>query len=126
MKSGVKLGLAVALGAAALAPALAETDTKVALVPGGPHPYFSAWELAGKDAMKDYNLGAGDYRVPQKWELAQQSQSLESSLTQGYNSFLIFPGDTVGTNSVVSEIVDNGGQAIATAGCLMDPTPASC
>ena len=52
MKSVVKLGLAVAWGAAALAPALAETDTEVALVPGG--------------------------------------------------------------------------QAIATAGCLMDPTPASC
>ncbi len=74
--------------------------------------------------MKDFNLGAGDYRVPQKWELAQQSQLLESLLTQGYNSFLIFPGDAVGTNATVQEIVDNGGQAIATAGCLKDPTPA--
>jgi ribose transport system substrate-binding protein len=49
---------------------------------------------------------------------------LESLLTQGYNSFLIFPGDAVGTNSVVSEIKENGGMAIATAGCLKDPTPA--
>jgi ribose transport system substrate-binding protein len=62
--------------------------------------------------------------VPQKWELAQQSQLLESLLTQGYNSFLIFPGDAVGTNAVVQEIVDNKGMAIATAGCLKDPTPA--
>ena len=65
-------------------------------------PISSAWEQAGKDAMKDFNLGAGDYRVPQKWELAQQSQLLESLLTQGYNSFLIFPGDAVGTNATVS------------------------
>lgn len=104
--------------------ALAGADTKVALVPGGPHPYFAAWEQAGKDAVKDFNIGAGDYRVPQKWELSQQSQLLESLLSQGYNSFLIFPGDAVGTSPVVQEIVDNGGQALALAGCLKDPTPA--
>jgi ribose transport system substrate-binding protein len=124
MKTFAKLAFAALMGASALTPALADSSTKVALVPGGPHPYFAAWEQAGQDAMKDFGLGAGDYRVPQKWELAQQSQLLESLLTQGYNSFLIFPGDAVGTNSVVQEIVDNGGQAIATAGCLKDPTPA--
>ena len=102
----------------------AGSDTKVALVPGGPHPYFAAWEQAGADAVKDFSIGAGDYRVPQKWELSQQSQLLESLLTQGYNSFLIFPGDAVGTSPVVQELVDNGGQALALAGCLKDPTPA--
>ena len=120
----IKGGLAAVAALMLVAPAVAGSDTKVALVPGGPHPYFSAWEQAGKDAMKDFGLAAGDYRVPQKWELAQQSQLLESLLTQGYNSFLIFPGDAVGTNAVVQEIVDNKGMAIATAGCLKDPTPA--
>jgi ribose transport system substrate-binding protein len=104
--------------------AYADPDTKVALVPGGPHPYFSAWEQAGKDAVKDFGLGGADYRVPQKWELATQSQLIESLLSQGYNSFLIFPGDAVGTTPVVQEIVENGGQALALAGCLKDPTPA--
>ena len=126
MKTSAIFAAALLIGVAGIATAWAEADTKVALVPGGPHPYFAAWEQAGKDAMKDFNLGAGDYRVPQKWELAQQSQLLESLLNQGYDSFLIFPGDAVSTNSVVSEIVDNGGQAIATVGCLKDPTPASC
>ena len=120
----IKGGLATLVALMLGAPAVAGSDTKVALVPGGPHPYFAAWEQAGKDAMKDFGLAAGDYRVPQKWELAQQSQLLESLLTQGYNSFLIFPGDAVGTNAVVQEIVDNKGMAIATAGCLKDPTPA--
>jgi len=104
--------------------AQADPGTKVALVPGGPHPYFGAWEQAGKDAVKDFGIGAADYRVPQKWELATQSQLLESLLSQGYNAFLIFPGDAVGTSPVVQEIVDNGGQALALAGCLKDPTPA--
>ena len=55
--------------------AWAASDTKVALVPGGPHPYFAAWEQAGQDAKKDFNLGAADYRVPQKWELIAAERS---------------------------------------------------
>ena len=124
MKLISKAAAALLLSTVVCAPAFAEPGTKVALVPGGPHPYFAAWEQAGIDAMKDFSLGAGDYRVPAKWELNLQSQLLESLLTQGYNSFLIFPGDAVGTSSVAQELVDNGGQVIATAGCLKDPSPA--
>jgi ribose transport system substrate-binding protein len=124
MKSISKAAVALLLGTAVCTPAFADPGTKVALVPGGPHPYFAAWEQAGTDAMKEFSLGAGDYRVPAKWELSLQSQLLESLLTQGYNSFLIFPGDAVGTSSVAQELVDNGGQVIATAGCLKDPSPA--
>jgi ribose transport system substrate-binding protein len=124
MKAVTKAAIALFLSSAVCAPALADPATKVALVPGGPHPYFAAWEQAGADAMKDFNLGAGDYRVPAKWELNLQSQLLESLLTQGYNSFLIFPGDAVGTTAVAQELVDNGGKVIATAGCLKDPSPA--
>ena len=114
---------ATLVATALLAPAFAD-ETKVALVPGGPHPYFAAWEQAGKDAARDFKLGAGDYRVPQKWELSQQNQLLESLLSQGYNAFLVFPGDPVGSNSTVAELVDNGAPVIATAGCLKDPSKA--
>jgi ribose transport system substrate-binding protein len=105
--------------------AQAADATKVALVPGGPHPYFAAWEKAGQDAMKDFNLGAADYRVPQKWELSLQNSLLESLLSQGYNAFLVFPGDPVGSNSTVQELTENGAPVIATAGCLKEPTTAS-
>jgi ribose transport system substrate-binding protein len=118
------------IAAAALALALGGTvaqgadATKVALVPGGPHPYFAAWEKAGQDAMKDFNLGAADYRIPQKWELGLQNSLLESLLSQGYNAFLVFPGDPVGSNSTVQELTENGAPVIATAGCLKEPTTA--
>ena len=125
MKDAVlKLALSTVSAVLLTGAALADPNTKIALVPGGPHPYFAAWEQAGADAVKDFGLGAADYRVPQKWELSQQSQLIESLLSQGYNSFLIFPGDAVGTNPVVQEITENGGQALALAGCLKDPTPA--
>ena len=103
-RSLLRLALSSVAAAVLATAASADSGTKVALVPGGPHPYFSAWEQAGKDAVKDFGLGAADYRVPQKWELATQSQLLESLLSQGYNAFLIFPGDAVGTTPVVQEI----------------------
>lgn len=113
---------ATALVAALFASAAAADDTRVALIPGGPHPYFSAWEQAGADAARDFGLAAADYRVPQQWELSQQNQLLESLLTQGYNGFLIFPGDPVGTNSIVGELTAEGATAISLAGCLQQPS----
>ena len=67
------------------------SDTKVALVPGGPHPYFAAWEQAGLDAVKDFGLGKADYRVPAEWDLSQQNELVESLVGKGYNAVLIEP-----------------------------------
>lgn len=100
-------------------------DSKIALVPGGPHPYFSAWEQAGADAVKSFGLKAAEYKVPQKWELAQQNQLLESLLSQGYNGFVIFPGDSVGSVSTADELTSNGATVIAAAGCFKDPSSAA-
>lgn len=104
--------------------AMADSSTRVALVPGGPHPYFAAWEQAGKDAAKDFGLGSADYKVPQKWELSLQNQMLESLVTQGYNAFLVFPGDPVGTVAIADELAATGAPVMALAGCLKDPSQA--
>ena len=116
-------------GAAALAlvagtAAYAGEDTRVALVPGGPHPYFAAWEDGGRDAAKDFDLGAADYKVPTDWQLSLQNELIESLVAQGYNSFLVFPGDAVGTNSTLNELADFGIPSVALAGCVEDPTQA--
>ena len=129
MNSGnLSLKLALA-GAAALTfatatAAYAAEDTRVALVPGGPHPYFAAWEDGGRDAVKDFELGAADYKVPSKWELSLQNELIESLVAQGYNSFLVFPGDAVGTNSTLNELADFGIPSVALAGCVEEPTKA--
>ena len=119
----VLLGTCMSLVALA-GPVSADSSTKVALVPGGPHPYFTAWEQAGMDAAKDFGLASADYKVPQKWELGAQNQLLESLVTQGYNAFLVFPGDPVGTVGIVDELVGTGAVAMALAGCLRDPSEA--
>jgi ribose transport system substrate-binding protein len=112
------------LGGFAVAGAAEAKGVKVALVPRGPHPYFANWEQGGKDAVKDFGLAAADYKVPSKWELGLQNQLIENLTAQGYNAFLIFPGDPVGTNSPMQDLASAGIPSIATAGCTKDPTPA--
>ena len=117
---------ALAFGSAVLAAGFAEaaSDTKVALVPGGPHPYFAAWELAAADASKDLGI-AVEYKVPAKWELSLQNELLESLVGQGFNAFGIFPGDAVGTNATIGELADFGNPSAVLAGCTKDPTKAA-
>ena len=105
------------MGGAALA-----SDNKIALIPGGPHPYFAPWEQAAADAKKDFGIAAVDFKVPTDWKLELQTELLESLAAQGYKGFGIFPGDPVGINSTVTELKGAGIPVAALAGCTEDPT----
>lgn len=115
----------IACGAAAcaLATAAAAQDTRAALVPGGPHPYFAAWEDAAAAASEDLGVEAS-YHVPTAWDLSQQNQMIESLVGQGYNALLVFPGDASGTNATLGELAEFGIPSAALAGCTEAPTPA--
>ena len=65
--------LAASLGAV-LAAGAVTAETRVALVPGGPHPFFANWEGGGVEAVKDFGVAASDYRVPQEWKLDHAEQ----------------------------------------------------
>src|SRR5579871_4391306 len=91
----------------ALVGAAEASNNKIALVPGGPHPYFAPWEQAAADAKKDFGIAAVDFKVPSDWKLSLQTELLESLMTQGYNAFGIFPGDAVGVNTTLEELSSN-------------------
>jgi ribose transport system substrate-binding protein len=119
-------GTALAGLAAALLPAAAgASDNKIALIPGGPHPYFAPWEQAAADAAKDFGIATVDFKVPTEWKLALQTELLESLAAQGYNAFGIFPADPVGINSTVAELSSAGIPSAALAGCTQDPSDVS-
>ena len=112
--------------AAALVPVAASaSDNKIALIPGGPHPYFAPWEQAAADAAKDFGIATVDFKVPTEWKLALQTELLESLAAQGYNAFGIFPADPVGINSTVAELASAGIPSAALAGCTQDPSDVS-
>jgi ribose transport system substrate-binding protein len=101
------------------------SSTKIALIPGGPHPYFAPWEQAAADAKRDFGIASVDYKVPTEWKLNLQTELIESLMSQGYNAFGIFPGDAVGINSTIEELASNNAPALALAGCAQDPTKAA-
>lgn len=119
----MRLPIAIAATAILLATAGASAQTKIAVVAGGPHPYFAQWGPATQDAARDFGV-QGDYRVPQAWDLNQQNQLLENMAAQGFNAFLVFANDANGTNSTLKDLTENGAKTAAIAACTNDPTPA--
>lgn len=118
-------GLAAALlvSVTTLTPVAASaSDNRIALIPGGPHPYFAPWEQAAADAAKDFGIAAVDFKVPSEWRLELQTELIESLAAQGYTAFGIFPGDAVGINSTVAELKASDLPSVALAGCAQDPT----
>lgn len=128
MNTHSKRALRLALAAFALpliAGGASAADIKIALVPGGPHPYFAPWEQAAKDAQKDFGIAEVAYKVPTDWKLELQTELLESLASQGFNGFGIFPGDPVGVNSTIAELKGANIPTVALGGCTTDPTDAA-
>jgi ribose transport system substrate-binding protein len=124
IRKSVVIALCLAFYAGLMLAPIAQAGTKLALVPGGPHPFFAPWEQAAKDAAKDFKLEAGEYKVPQEWKLDLQNKLLESLAAQGFNAFGIFPGDATGTNATMQELLDFGAPSVAIGGCTQSPSPA--
>ncbi|MHB1007190.1 MAG: substrate-binding domain-containing protein [Chloroflexota bacterium] len=112
--------------AAASTPAAAATGKRavVALVPGGPHPYFNPWKDGLADAMKDFGIQKAEFRSPQEWSLNAQNQVIDSMVAQGFNAFGIFPGDVNGSNGKIDELAAKGIPTLTLAGPVNEPTKA--
>jgi ribose transport system substrate-binding protein len=103
----------------------ATSDTKVASVAGGPHPFFDPWGPGTEAAVADFKLAGGTYEFPPAWELTAQNDLVESLVAQGYNAFTIFPGDANATNALMDELKANGIPSVAAGGCTNEPSPAA-
>ncbi len=123
MKSYKAILAACALVACAATAAHA-SDNKIAIVVGGPHPYFASMEGAAADVKKQFSIGEVEYRVPQEWDVAQQNKLIESLVSSGSKAFLLAPGDPVGSITMMNELNDSGIISAVMAGCVSDPSPA--
>ena len=126
------IGLSAVMALAVAAPALAQdseemdfSDVRVAIVPGGPHPYFLPMEPGLADSVAANGLGESAFRAPPEWNLDDQNQLLNSMAAQGFNAFGIFPGDANATNAIMSELAAAGFPIMAIAGCVTEPTDAA-
>ncbi|GAA2738231.1 sugar ABC transporter substrate-binding protein [Pedococcus aerophilus] len=95
----------------------AAKDIKVALVPGGPHPYFQPWKSAGADEGKKLGLADVTFNETAGWDQTKQNDVLKSLAAQGYNAFGIFGVSPDNINSTFSDLEKQGFQVASLASC---------
>src|SRR5258708_9654345 len=99
-----------------------KTAASVAIVPGGPHPYFEPMRQAIVDAKADFSLSKGTFEVPTDWKQDLQNQLLTSLVAQGYDGFGIFPTDGNAAHGIVAQLAAKNYPVMAVGGGLADPT----
>ncbi|GAB3937313.1 sugar ABC transporter substrate-binding protein [Micromonospora vulcania] len=92
-------------------------QVKVALVPGGSHPYFQPWKDAGAKAKTDYSLGDVTFNETAGWDQTKQNDVLKSLAAQGYNAFGIFGVSPDNINSTFEDLKRQGFPVGSLASC---------
>lgn len=88
--------------------ATSESDAvKVALIPGGAHPYFQPWITAGEKAKTDFKLGDVTFNETAGWDQTKQNDVVNSLVANGYNAFGIFGVSPTDVNATFKRLKDN-------------------
>ncbi|MGW8555638.1 substrate-binding domain-containing protein [Streptomyces tubercidicus] len=91
------------------------SGVKVALVPGGAHPYFQPWKTAGAEAKKTYRLGDVTFDETAEWDQQKQNNLLSTLAARGYNAFGVFGVSPTDINTTFAELKSQG-MAVASLG----------
>jgi ribose transport system substrate-binding protein len=97
--------------------AMKSTAVKIALVPGGAHPYFQPWKTAGAQAKTDFKLGDVTFNETSGWDQTKQNDVLTSLAAQGYNSFGIFGVAPENINTTFDNLKKQGFHVASLASC---------
>jgi ribose transport system substrate-binding protein len=90
---------------------------KVALVPGGAHPYFQPWKVGGQTALSEYGVGGITFNETGEWDQGKQNAALDSLAAQGYNAFAIFGVSPSDINTTFGDLKDKGYAVGSLASC---------
>ncbi|MEU8781289.1 substrate-binding domain-containing protein [Streptomyces sp. NPDC048637] len=91
--------------------------TKVALVPGGAHPYFQPWKTAGATAKKTYRLGDVTFDETAEWDQQKQNNLLSTLAARGYNAFGIFGVSPTDINTTFADLKSQGFAVASLGSC---------
>src|SRR5437899_2132637 len=83
-------------------------SVQVALVAGGPHPYFQPWKPALNKARSDFGLGKVTFDETAEWDQGKQNNVLDSLAAQGYNAFGVFGVSPTDINTTFSDLSSKG------------------
>lgn len=113
--------LAIGLSACTQAPgaptAGGAESVKIALVPGGPHPYFQPWITGGDQAKADFGIGDVTFNETSGWDQSKQNDVINSLAANGYNAFAVFGVSPTDINSTFKTLKDSGLAVASLASC---------
>lgn len=93
------------------------SGTKVALVPGGAHPYFQPWKQAGQQAKKTLGLGDVTFDETAEWDQQKQNNLVSTLAARGYNAFGIFGVSPTDINTTFADLKSQGFAVASLASC---------
>lgn len=93
------------------------SSVKVALVPGGAHPYFQPWKDGGEAAIKDFGIGSYTYNETSEWDQTKQNSAINGLAAQGYNAFGIFGVSPTDINTTFDSLKSEGFAVGSLASC---------
>ncbi|MEU6553299.1 substrate-binding domain-containing protein [Streptomyces sp. NPDC046915] len=91
--------------------------TKVALVPGGAHPYFQPWKAAGAAAKRQYGLGDVTFDETSEWDQQKQDNLVSTLAARGYDAFGIFGVSPTDINTTFADLKSQGFAVASLASC---------
>jgi len=92
-------------------------QVKIALVPGGAHPYFQPWKTTAAEAKTEFKLGDATFNETSGWDQTKQNDVLKSLAAQGYNAFGIFGVSPENINSTFEDLKRQGFPVASLASC---------
>ena len=90
---------------------------KVALVPGGAHPYFQPWTDGGQAAVDEFGIGGVTFNETGEWDQTKQNSAIDSLAAQGYTAFGIFGVSPTDINSTFESLKSKGLAVGSLASC---------
>jgi len=92
-------------------------QVKIALVPGGAHPYFQPWKTTAATAKTEFTLGDVTFNETSGWDQTKQNDVVKSLAAQGYNAFGIFGVAPENINSTFEDLKRQGFPVASLASC---------
>ncbi|MBB5783444.1 sugar ABC transporter substrate-binding protein [Nonomuraea jabiensis] len=102
---------------AAGAPTRTPDQVKIALVPGGAHPYFQPWKDAAAKAKSELGVGDVTFNETSDWDQTKQNDVLKSLAAQGYNAFGVFGVSPENINATFEDLKRQGFPVASLASC---------
>ncbi|GAB3942310.1 sugar ABC transporter substrate-binding protein [Kribbella albertanoniae] len=101
------------------------SQVKLALIPGGAHPYFQPWKTVAAVDKADFKLGDATFNETGEWDQGKQNNVINSLAAQGYNAFGIFGVSPTDINSTFEDLKAKGFAVGSLASCPAGDTNAA-